>query len=169
MRGDTHESRVILKVQHCRRGSRHTLTGRNQTPKSHFHISNLAPGICPYHIYWLRFHFPVGKPSVTRKEMEEDCFSPSALSTQLILLGGQISAVPGEGKQKMSQINQEQNDWWPVSAANNTRLLIIQLQMKAGVRRMASIHGAGAILDVSWLRGEMERAVFSREAHLPSL
>lgn len=43
--------------------------------------------------------------------MEEDCFSPSALSTQLILLGGQISAVPGEGKQKMSQINQEQNDW----------------------------------------------------------
>lgn len=43
--------------------------------------------------------------------MEEDSFSPSALSTQLILLGGQISAVPGEGKEKMSQINQEQNDW----------------------------------------------------------
>lgn len=67
-----------------------------------------------------------------RKEMEENSYSPSALSTQLILLGGQISAVPGEGKQKMSQINQEQNDWWPVSAAHSTRLLIIQLQMKAG-------------------------------------
>lgn len=32
--------------------------------------------------------------------MKEDCFLPSALSTQLILLGGQISAVPGEEKGK---------------------------------------------------------------------
>lgn len=32
-----------------------------------------------------------------RKEMKRDCFLPSALSTQLILLGGQISAVPREG------------------------------------------------------------------------
>lgn len=30
------------------------------------------------------------------KKMKEDCFSPSALSTQLILLGGQIAAVPGK-------------------------------------------------------------------------
>lgn len=45
-----------------------------------------------------------------RKEMKEDCFLPSALSTQLILLGGQISAVPGGGEQKMSLINQKQND-----------------------------------------------------------
>ena len=45
-----------------------------------------------------------------RKEMKEDCFLPSALSTQLILLGGQISAVPGEEKEKMSLINQKQND-----------------------------------------------------------
>lgn len=101
--------------------------------------------------------------------MEEDGFSPSALSTQLILLGGQISAVPGEGKQKMSPINQEQNDWWPVSAANNTRLLIIQLQMKAGAPRVTSIHAAGAILVSSWLHWEMERAVFRREAYLPGL
>lgn len=28
------------------------------------------------------------------KEMKKDCFLPSALSTQPILLGGQISAVP---------------------------------------------------------------------------
>lgn len=33
-----------------------------------------------------------------RKEIKVDCFLPSALSTQLILLGGQISAVPGEEK-----------------------------------------------------------------------
>lgn len=170
---DTHESSLILKVQHC---SLHTLVGGIQTWKSHFNISNLPPGICTaekkksYHIYWLRFHFLLGKPSVMRKEMEQDSFSPSALSTQLILLGGQISAVPGVGKQKMSQINQEQNDWWPVSAANNTRLLIIQLQMKAGAPRMTSIHAARAILDVSsWLHREIERAVFSHEAYLPGL
>lgn len=54
----------------------------------------------PYHIYWLRFHFPLGEPFVMRKEMKEDCFLPSALSTQLILLGGQISAVPGEENRK---------------------------------------------------------------------
>lgn len=54
----------------------------------------------PYHIYWLCFHFPLGEPIVMRKEMKEDCFLPSALSTQLILLGGQISAVPGEENRK---------------------------------------------------------------------
>lgn len=54
----------------------------------------------PYHIYWLRFHFPLGEPFVMRKEMKRDCFLPSALSTQLILLGGQISAVPREGNRK---------------------------------------------------------------------
>lgn len=37
---------------------------------------------------------------VMRKEMKRDCFSPSALSTQLILLGGQISAVPGEEEEE---------------------------------------------------------------------
>ena len=82
--------------------------------KSHFKISSLPPGICitvtkitnnnkkknPYHIYWLCFHFPLGEPIVMRKEMKEDCFLPSALSTQLILLGGQISAVPGEENRK---------------------------------------------------------------------
>lgn len=74
--------------------------------RSHFEISSLPPGICitekknPYHIYWLRFHFPLGEPFVMRKEMKEDCFLPSALSTQLILLGGQISAVPGEEDRK---------------------------------------------------------------------
>lgn len=35
-----------------------------------------------------------------RKEMKRDCFLPSALSTQLILLGGQISAVPGEEEEE---------------------------------------------------------------------
>lgn len=75
----------------------------------------------PYHIYWLCFHFPLGEPIVMRKEMKEDCFLPSALSTQLILLGGQISAVPGEEKQKMSLINQKQNDQWPVSVAMRNR------------------------------------------------
>lgn len=54
----------------------------------------------PYHIYWLCFHFPLGEPFVMRKEMKEDCFLPSALSTQLILLGGQISAVPAEENRK---------------------------------------------------------------------
>lgn len=34
---------------------------------------------------------------VMRKETKRDCFLPSALSTQLILLGGQISAVPEGG------------------------------------------------------------------------
>lgn len=172
-----HESSLILKVQHCRRSGHHALAGqKSNLEKSFQHIKPTSRYLyCrgkknPYHIYWLRLHFPLGKPSVMRKEMEEDSFSPSALSTQLILLGGQISAVPGEGKEKMSQINQEQNDWWPVSAANNTRLLIIQLQMKAGAPRMTSIHAAGAILDVSsWLHQEMERAVFSHEAFTRSL
>lgn len=41
-----------------------------------------------------------GEPIVMRKEMKGDCFLPSALSTQLILLGGQISAVPGEENRK---------------------------------------------------------------------
>ena len=45
-----------------------------------------------------------------RKEMKGDCFLPSALSTQLTLLGGQISAVPGKGEQNMSLINLKQND-----------------------------------------------------------
>lgn len=35
-----------------------------------------------------------------RKEMKGDCFLPSALSTQLILLGGQISAVPAKENRK---------------------------------------------------------------------
>lgn len=169
---DTHESSLILKVQH--QPSRAGRTKSN-LKKSFQHIKPTSRylycgGGDRYHIYWLCFHFPLGKPSVMRKEMEEDCFSPSALSTQLILLGGQISAVPGEGKRKMSQINQEQNDWWPVSAANNTRLLIIQLQMEAGAPRMTSIHAAGSILDVSpWMRREMEHTVFSRGAYLPGL
>lgn len=67
------------------------------------------------------FPFPFGESIVMRKEMREDCFLPSALSTQLILLGGQISAVPGRGEQKMSLINQKQNDQWPVSAAMRSR------------------------------------------------
>lgn len=65
---------------------------------------------------------------VMRKETKRDCFLPSALSTQLILLGGQISAVPegggekrggGQGEEKMSLINQKQNDRRPVSAHKN--------------------------------------------------
>ena len=51
-------------------------------------------------VFVLCFHFPLGEPIVMRKEMKEDCFLPSALSTQLILLGGQISAVPGEENRK---------------------------------------------------------------------
>lgn len=35
-----------------------------------------------------------GETIIMGKEMKEDCFLPSALSTQLILLGGQITAVP---------------------------------------------------------------------------
>lgn len=61
---------------------------------------------------------------VMRKEMKRDCFLPSALSTQLILLGGQISAVPkGGGKrgvgEKKDLINWKQNDRRPVSAHKN--------------------------------------------------
>lgn len=41
-----------------------------------------------------------GESTVMRKEMKGDCFLPSALSTQLILLGGQIAAVPAEGEQQ---------------------------------------------------------------------
>lgn len=85
----THQSCLIWTVGGCR-SSLHTLMGRNQTGKSHFNITNPPPGICSgvggwgssYHIYWLCFYFPLGKPAVMRKEMEEDCFSPSALSTQ---------------------------------------------------------------------------------------
>lgn len=64
----------------------------------------------PYHIYWLRFHFPLGEPRVMRKEMKRDCFLPSALSTQLILLGGQISAVPREGGTE-NESDQSETKW----------------------------------------------------------
>lgn len=84
--------------------------------KSNFKISSLPPGICitekknPYHIYWLCFHFPLRESIVMRKEIKVDCFLPSALSTQLILLGGQISAVPGEEKTE-NESDQSETKW----------------------------------------------------------
>lgn len=150
--------------------------------KSHFKISILPPVICitgeknPYHIYWLCFHFPLRESIVMRKEMKEDCFLPSALSTQLILLGGQISAVPGEKNRKWvwSIRNKMISDpcllQWGTEAVNNTPQLIIHLQMKAGTQTMTSIHRARAILDVCpWLHCEMEHGGSTREAYLESL
>lgn len=167
---------LILTVQQWRQQSHQALKWLNHNEEKSFQNTNSTSRYLyyrkknPYHIYWLCFHFPLGEPIVMRKEMKEDCFLPSALSTQLILLGGQISAVPGEEKQKMSLINQKQNDQWPVSAENNTPQLIIHLQMKADTRRMTSIHSDWAILDVCpWLHWEMEHAGLTREASLASL
>lgn len=143
---------------------------------------SLPPGICntgeknPYHIYWLCFHFPSGESIIMRKEMKGDCFLPSALSTQLILLGGQISAVPAKENRKWvwSIRNKMISDpcllQWGSVAVNNTPQLIIHLQMKAGTQRMTSIHGVWAILEVCpWLHWEMEHAGSTREAYLESL
>lgn len=127
----------------------------------------------PYHIYWLCFHFPLGESIVMRKEMKEDCFLPSALSTQLILLGGQISAVPGRGEEKMSLINQKQNDQWPVSAAMRNRGCeqhSTAYHSSPNEGRMTSTHRARAVLDACpWLLWEMEHAASTREAYLESL
>lgn len=129
-----------------------------------------------YHIYWVCFHVPLGESIIMTKEMKEDCFLPSALSTQLILLGGQISAVPGEENRKWvwSIRNKMISDpcllQWGTVALNNTPQFISHLQMRADTRRMTYIHRAWAFFDVCpWLRWEMEHAGFTHNTYSESL
>lgn len=144
--------------------------------KSHFKISSLPPGICitgkkkSLSYLLIVFPFPFGGTYCNEKRNEGGLFLTERFVNTVDFTGRADICSSWRGEQKMSLINQKQNDQWPVSAANNTPQLIIHLQMKAGTQRMASIHCAWAILDVCpWLHWEMEHAGFTREAYLESL
>lgn len=150
--------------------------------KSHFKISSLPPGICitvtkktnrkkeSLSYLLIVFPFPFGGTYCNEKRNEGGLFLTERFVNTVDFTGRADICSSWRGEQKMSLINQTQNDRWPVSAANNTPQLIIHLQMKAGTQRMTSIRGAWAILDSRpWLHWEMEHAGFTREAYLESL
>lgn len=118
----------------------------------------------------IAFPFPFGGTFCNEKRNEGGLFLTERFVNTVDFTGRADIRSSWRGEQKMSLINQKQNDWWPVSAANNAPQLIIQLQMQAGTCRMTAINGAWAILDVSsWLLWEMEHAGFTHEAYLESL
>lgn len=118
----------------------------------------------------IAFPFPFGGTFCNEKRNEGGLFLTERFVNTVDFTGRADICSSWRREQKMSLINQKQNDWWPVSAANNTPLLIIQLQMKAGTQRMTFSHGIWAILDgCPWLHWEMEHVGFTHEAYLESL